>query len=229
MHASQQGIRLSLIGHKYGYLTVLYEGSGKGRNTTWVCKCECGKICEKIGAVLRTRPTKRPNPYPSCGQQCPIKIAKHAKLVSTQDGKSKHPVYSTWHAMIQRCYNPRCGSWERYGGRGITVCRKWLHSFKAFWGDMAPSHKAGLEIDRKNSEGNYTPRNCRWATRTQNSRNRKNSLTRTKGFPKDFFDIVTSRGLSRKCFYSRVNLGWSWDEIINTPLRSNGYAKRKST
>lgn len=213
----QRGKKLNLLGQRFGFLTVLREGKGTGKATTWVCQCKCGAECEKLGIYLRRRDRKRPNFFPSCSQQCPIKCKNHAKKISTH-GKSGHPVYVTWNSMKLRCYNPRCSSWERYGGRGITICKRW-ESFQNFWDDMSSTYRPGLEIDRKNSNRNYTPSNCRWVTRSQNMRNRKNSLTKTLGFPENFQDIALRLGIKRKCLYDRVYAGMTWDQIISTPVR----------
>lgn len=220
----QQGKRLELTGQKFGRLTVIKEGSGKGRFTTWKCVCECGNECEKTGVYLRKRDKRRKNFFPSCGQNCSVMRKDHAQKVSTH-GRSKHPIYVTWNCMLQRCYNPRSSSWPRYGGRGIKVCRRWRDSFENFWNDMASTHKAGLEIDRKNSDGDYTPSNCRWVTRSENMQNRRNALNNTQGFPANFHEIARQRGIKRKCLYNRIYKGMTWEQIINTPVRG----KQKET
>ena len=79
--------------------------------------------------------------------------------------------YNAWQSMKQRCLNPKNNSYQRYGARGIKVCGRWLHSFKNFLEDMG--HKPGPEysLDRKNNDGSYEPKNCRWATRKEQSNN----------------------------------------------------------
>lgn len=80
--------------------------------------------------------------------------------------------YQAWLSMIQRCRNQRKRTFRHYGGRGITVCARWQESFTAFLADMGRKPSASHSIDRIDSNGNYEPRNCRWATSIQQGRNR---------------------------------------------------------
>lgn len=82
-------------------------------------------------------------------------------------------IYMVWLEMTARCRCPNNGSYHRYGGRGISVCTEWAESFIAFYRDMGGDYKEGLEIDRKDNDGNYTPENCRWVTRSVNVANRR--------------------------------------------------------
>jgi hypothetical protein len=92
-------------------------------------------------------------------------------------GKYGTPVYVSWFQMLTRCRNPRCPEYENYGGRGISVCERWL-DFRNFYADMGDRHQ-GMSLDRINNSRGYEPGNCRWATRGQQNNNKRSNIVLT--------------------------------------------------
>ncbi len=150
-------------GKKYGKLAAIrmagriwYAGANR---ILWECLCECGKKVKVLGAHLPSRK--------SCG-------------CSTSEGKAwnvKHrlcgtPEYQAWADMRHRCLNPDHARYRDYGGRGITVCRRW-NNFLNFLADMGKRTSPGHSLDRKNNNGGYRPGNCKWSTRSEQQRNRR--------------------------------------------------------
>lgn len=88
----------------------------------------------------------------------------------------RHPLYGTWNQMKQRCQNKNNHKYHLYGRRGIKVCKRWRDSFKAFAEDMGPRPSPEHSIDRIDTDGNYTPNNCRWATRSEQRMNHRDSI-----------------------------------------------------
>jgi len=86
--------------------------------------------------------------------------------------KTKTRTYHVWNSMKQRCLNPAASNYKYYGGRGITVCKRWIESFENFRGDMGEAPD-GTWIDRINNDWNYHPKNCKWSSPLEQSKNKR--------------------------------------------------------
>ncbi|HEX8838523.1 MAG TPA: hypothetical protein VF748_16390 [Candidatus Acidoferrum sp.] len=109
----------------------------------------------------------------SCGCFWEETVLPIAHAASTTHGMTGTPEFKTWDSMLQRCTNPNHHAWSRYGGRGIKVCKRWLH-FKSFYADMGAKPN-GLTLERINNDGDYKPSNCKWATMKEQAANKRSA------------------------------------------------------
>jgi hypothetical protein len=197
------------IGQRFGRLLVVARvESDKNGNSRWLCKCDCGNESTPLGQSLRSGATT------SCGCAAIEKASAAAK-----HGASGTREYKAWHAMVQRCTNPKHHKWHRYGGRGITVCARWL-SYEAFLEDMGP-RPPGMTIDRRENDGHYEPGNCRWATPMQQANNREiTTFVNVGGEVMSTTEASSRLGPNRSTVGRRIRDGWNPDNAASAPLNS---------
>ena len=167
-----------LSGKRFGHLTAIepvraYERSGK-KIIRWRCVCDCGN--EIFAPPWKLEHGR----YKSCGCSKQEYIVK-GRIASGRDtgGESNTRLYNVWKGMLTRCYSPKHKGYKDYGGRGITVCQEWKESYETFkwWAILTgydeTAKRGQCTLDRVNNDGNYCPENCRWATMSEQNRNKR--------------------------------------------------------
>ncbi|MGV9278035.1 hypothetical protein [Streptomyces griseosporeus] len=123
-------------------------------------------------------------------------------------------IHRIWANMLSRVSNPNVPHYSYYGGRGIQVCERWK-SFENFYAAMGPTYVEGLTIDRINTDGHYEPNNCRWATRAEQSQNRRNAVQLTyQGRTLVLAQWAAKLGINDNTLRNRIRSGWSVEQAL---------------
>lgn len=204
--ATKQAIEAGTV---FGRLTVIGDAAQKGTNSCSRCRCECGKEVVVVNYSLRSGHTR------SCG--CLSREATGARF--RKHGKAGSKLYDVWSAMRKRCENPADPAYGRYGGRGITVCKRWA-SFVNFLADMGDRPTPKHSIERVDNSAGYSKRNCRWALAPEQVKNRRNTRRVTIGERTEtLMDWCREYGADYFVAYSRIRSGWGPVEAMTTPVR----------
>lgn len=206
---------IDLAGQKFARLAVVrVHGKAARGSITWECQCDCGKAVVVIGSHLRSGNTK------SCG--C-LNVEGIIARSTTHGHSRKGRITSefhTWASMIKRCSNPAADDYQRYGGRGISVCERWANSFETFLSDMGPKLSPKHSIDRINNNGNYEPGNCRWLTEKDQQRNRRdNRQVEFNGRTQCISAWAEELGVVESRIRYRLNRGWTAARALTEPVR----------
>lgn len=181
------------------------------------CICSCGKRRHVRRYALLSGSSA------SCGHTRDASI-RNVGFENRQHGESgimASAEYRTWQAMIQRCTNPNAMCYQNYGGRGITVCARWRHSFEAFLEDMGRKPSAKHSIDRIDNDGPYEPANCKWSTRVEQARNSRASRRIVfNGATRSLADIADEFAIPHQRLRERIDAGWSIEDAISLPAGS---------
>ena len=201
------------IGVKYGRLTVLGTAPHRSKDgrLMWRLLCECGNEIERVAKSVVSGNTK------SCGCLAKDVTAARNKAMA-KHGKCNTPTFNVWSNMKERCLNSNHKSYHRYGGRGISICSRWLESFQNFLDDMGEMPE-GMSIDRIDVNGNYEPSNCRWATYEEQANNRENNrLIEYDGKRQTIAMWARELGMSRQALRHRLEAGWTIEEAMTMKL-----------
>ena len=208
--------KIDMIGKRFGRLTVIREDGKDARgNLKYLCKCDCGNEVTVRGYSLRSGDCQ------SCG--CFRKEASSER--NSTHGHSNERLYSIWRNMLKRCYYPKHEAYERYGGRGIEVCKEWKESYETFKEFML-SHgydEYGLPnentLDRIDNDGNYCPENCRVVSMKKQSLNKSNNHYITYKLKKmTVTEAAAKNGLTSHQVYNRLDKGWDMGRALHQPL-----------
>ncbi|MCK5600601.1 hypothetical protein KAR91_01960 [Candidatus Pacearchaeota archaeon] len=203
-------------GQRFGKLVVLSRaGSNAKQEATWKVRCDCSNERIVRGMTLRSGGLKNCG----CARRDPLQV----RMSSDKAGKDvRHPLYPVFHAMKRRCYNEASSDYYKYGERGITICEDWRDDPNSFvkWG-ISHGWEKGLQVDRVDNNGNYSPENCRFVTAKENCRNtRRNVWVKYKGQDRLLFELGEEFGIDRKILYDRVKrYKWDIEKALSTPVK----------
>lgn len=196
------------IGTSFGRLKVLARHfPNQNHRVMWLCQCSCGRQIVVDGISLRAH--NRGN----CGCR--------------NHGHSRTKLYCIWKLIVRRCCNAKSKRYKDYGGRGITICERWRKSFLDFLADVGPRPSPKHSIDRIDNDGNYEPRNVRWATdKIQANNSRANHFVTCRGETQTISQWAEISGRPSSVISWRLRQGWSAEDAIFLPRQKTG-PKRK--
>lgn len=205
-----------LSGEKFGRLTATERSSNDDRSrATWKCFCECGNTIIVQATSLKTGNTK------SCGCLKSDTSRELAGPLNRTHGMTRTKTHNTWTSMLQRCYYEGHKSYVDYGGRGITVCHRWM-LFENFLSDMG-DRPDGMVIGRINNDGNYEPGNCQWEDWFQQGNNKRtNRRIEVNGKSFTLAEWARFAGVNDNTISDRIERGWTLSDAVSMPAKYNG-------
>lgn len=204
---------------KFGRLTVLSVVREKGKKAVAICECDCGAEKNTLLSHVKSGAVK------SCGclkRETSAKTGYANKKHGQSSPESRGPEYRSWETMKARCYNKSNPDYQRYGGRGISVCDEWRSNFQNFFSDMGQRPK-NTTLDRVDVNGNYQKENCRWATPPVQQRNKStNRVVEFCGVKMTLVELAEKTGVPYQRLHERiVRRGWLVDDAVSMPPRGH--------
>lgn len=198
---------INLKGRVFGRLKIVKYSGISNKNATWECVCECGARTTAYACHLKS------GRMVSCGCHRREVLREKAKT----HGLSRTPTYIVWKSMMQRCRDPKSSSYANYGGRGVSICKRWLR-FENFLEDMGV-RPPGLSLERKDNDGNYSKSNCRWATAIDQANNtRRNRFVSRYGKRLTVAQWERELGVRSGLIQLRLQRGWSPSRALTATI-----------
>lgn len=210
----------------YGKLVVVgFAGRRQRKSIMLACQCACGMFVDVVPYKLTGGNTT------SCGCAHREFMKEHNEALVTHGharGGTITPEYRAWTSMIRRCTDPRSDVYPDYGGRGITVCERWM-SFPDFFADMGKKPSRLYSLERRDNNAGYDRENVFWGTAKEQARNQR----RTKKYELDgevrpLGEWADQFGIARPLVLSRITSGWTLREALTLPVGSRRRGSSKS-
>ena len=200
-----------LVGQKFGKLSIVKYAYKKNSRNYWWWECECGNYGASMGKHILSGATRSCNK----GECCYRYKGGHAWCDHIAE-------YDVWKAMKARCSNPHLNNYHNYGGRGIVVCDRWLADFRNFLSDMGLRPSAKHSIERIDNDGHYDPDNCRWATKADQCRNKRNNVwLELDGERMIQSDWDKRLGFRRGTVLARLKRGWTVRKTLTSAVMAS--------
>lgn len=204
---------VDISGKRFGRLVAQHRVGNETDGSRWLFLCDCGDT-----KVIRSKDVRR-----GATSSCGCISSENTTARNTKHGHARRgqcsPELITWVGMISRCEHRNNTAYANYGGRGIAVCDRWRESFANFLEDMG-KRPAGMSIDRIDNDAGYSPENCRWATATEQARNKRTTLMlEHNGQTLPLATWAERSGINYGVLARRISLGWTPERVITQPAR----------
>jgi len=212
----------SLDGVRFGrWATLMFSRKAKG-SYIWWCLCDCGTVKEVSQSNLLSGKST------SCGCYRAEHLHEYGFRHGATRGRRATPEYKAWCHIIDRCTNQKYPEFKYYGGRGITICERWRLDFMSFLVDVGSRPSKAHSIDRIDNNAGYFPGNCRWATKSEQTKNRRvTKFIEHNGLTLCLTDWARRIGIGESLLSWRLRMGWSVEQALTTAPYSGNRISRK--